>query len=157
MGKAHGRDHRHRRAWWQALTLRRHDDRGQITAFVVTLIAGLLAFGGLILDGGLALATKINALGQAQEAARAGAQAVDLAAYRAHGTVRLEPDQARRLATDYLQAAGATGTVTATEESVTVTVTDVQSARLLTLVGVDEFRVTASGSAEPEPGLPPPS
>ncbi|WP_220188488.1 TadE/TadG family type IV pilus assembly protein [Streptomyces phytophilus] len=157
MGRAPRPTPRHPCSRRQLLTGRRQDDRGQITVIVVTLIVSLMAFGGLILDGGLALAAKITALGQAQEAARAGAQAVDLAAYRAHGTVRLDADHARRLAADYLQAAGATGTVTATAESVTVTVTDAQPTRLLTLVGVNEVSVTASGSAEPEPGLPPPS
>lgn len=129
------------------------DDRGQITAFVVVLMVALMGFGGLILDGGLALAAKIEALGQAQEAARAGAQAVDLATYRETGAVRLDPDQARHLAQDYLNAADATGTVTATEETVTVTVTAHQPTYLLDFV--TELTVTASGSAEPEPGLAP--
>ncbi|MDT0307265.1 hypothetical protein RM780_09850 [Streptomyces sp. DSM 44917] len=128
-------------------------DRGQITAFVVPLMVTLMAMAGLALDGGLALAARVRALGEAQEAARAGAQAIDLAVYRADGTLRLDPAQARRLAVTYLTGAGTQGMVSATEEEVTVTVTAVQDTQLLHLVGVDTLTVTASGAAQPQPGI----
>ncbi len=128
-------------------------DQGRITAFVIPLMAALMAFGGLALDGGLALAAKVRALGEAQEAARAGAQALDLAAYRADGTVRLDPAQASRLAQDYLSDAGADGTVTATEDTVTVTITTDQDTHLLHLLGIHELTVTAEGTARPQPGI----
>jgi hypothetical protein len=136
--------------------MRRRDwrsDRGQISAFVVTLMATLLLFGGLVLDGGLALAAKVNAIGQAQEAARAGAQAIDLDAFREDGTIRLDPDHARALAQDYLNAAGAHGTVRATTTEVTVTITHDQPTQLLQIAGLTELSVTASGTARPEPGV----
>lgn len=133
--------------------LRTAGDRGQITAFVVPLVAALLMLGGLGLDGGLALAAKTRALGHAQEAARAGAQALDLAAYRTDGTVRLDPDQARQRALAYLHDSGVSGTATATEDDVTVTVTTDYATQLLWALGLDTLTVTATGTARPQPGI----
>ena len=73
---------------WNAFA---RDERGRVTAFVVVITTACLLFAGLVLDGGLALAAKTKAIGQAQEAARAGAQALDLATYRANGKARLDP------------------------------------------------------------------
>ncbi|WP_251983313.1 pilus assembly protein TadG-related protein [Streptomyces rapamycinicus] len=121
--------------------------------FVVVITALVVLFAGLAVDGGLALTAKIRALGEAQEAARAGAQAIDLSAYRANGTVRLEPDQARALARRYLAAVGDTGTVTATEQMVTVAVTVRQPTQLLQAAGIEELAVTSSGTARPRHGV----
>lgn len=126
----------------------RRDD-GQATVFVVLITVTVLMFAGLVLDGGLALAAKVRAIGEAQEAARRGAQALDLAAYRAHGTLRLIPDHARDLAQHHLAATGDASTVTATSETVTVTVTARSSTQLLRVVGIQSFKVSASGSAHP--------
>ncbi|MGH8922355.1 MAG: pilus assembly protein TadG-related protein, partial [Actinomycetes bacterium] len=59
--------------WWAR-------DEGRVSAFVVTVLVAILALAGLTLDGGLALADKVRANGQAEAAARAGAQALDLGA-----------------------------------------------------------------------------
>src|SRR5438874_2587717 len=84
----------------------RTDQNGRVTAFVVIIVTAVFLFAGLVLDGGLTLTAKIRAIGEAEEAARAGAQEIDLAAYRADGTLHLMPDQARAAARDYLAAAG---------------------------------------------------
>ncbi|AXK37722.1 hypothetical protein DVA86_28125 [Streptomyces armeniacus] len=128
-------------------------DRGQVTVFVALFATVVVLFAGLAVDGGLALSAKVRALGEAQEAARAGVQAIDLAAYRADGTVRLRPEQARTLAQNYLAATGDTGTVTVTEQEVTVTVTAHQSTQLLHVAGLDTLTVTASGTAHPRHGV----
>jgi putative Flp pilus-assembly TadE/G-like protein len=128
-------------------------DSGQITVFVVVSAFTMVLFAGLALDGGLALAAKIRALGQAQEAARSGAQAIDLDAYRADGTLRLTPDQARTRALRYLASTGTTGTVQVTAQTVTVTVTAHQPTQLLDLAGLDELTVTGSGTAHPRRGI----
>ena len=47
-------------------------DAGQITAFVVVMMAALILLAGLVLDGGLTLDARERALGEAQEAARVG-------------------------------------------------------------------------------------
>jgi Flp pilus assembly protein TadG len=134
-----------RQRWWR-------DDDGQVTGFVVVLIIGIFALAGLTLDGGLALAAKVQASGQAEAAARAGAQAIDLAAYRDNGTLRLIPAQAIAEAQAFLAAEGATGTATATNDTVTVTVTATQPTQLLGLIGIESISVHGQGSARPQHG-----
>ena len=129
------------------------DDAGRVTAFVVVIVTAVLAFSGLVLDGGLALAAKIRAIGEAQEAARAGAQAIDLAAYRADGSLRLLPNQANALARSYLAATGDPGTITVADNTVTVTVTITQKTQLLGLIGIGSITTIGSGSAHPERGV----
>ncbi|MCC8245029.1 pilus assembly protein TadG-related protein [Saccharothrix luteola] len=134
--------------WWRA-------DEGNVTAFVMALTTGILALAGLTLDGGLALAAKVRANGQAEAAARAGAQAIDLTAYRGSGTVRLVPAQAVANAKAHLAAEGATGTVTVSGDTVTVTVTVTvtQTTQLLGLVGIGALQVHGQGSAHPQRGV----
>lgn len=134
------------RWWWRA-------EEGRVTAFVLALLLGLLALTGLCLDGGLALASKVRAGGQAESAARAGAQALDLAAYRANGVVRIDPVRARDLAQRYLASVGATGTVTATEDTVTVEITAVYRTQLLSLAGIDDIHTHGRGTAHPQRGV----
>jgi len=129
------------------------DQNGQATPFVLILAVAIVMFAGLLLDGGLALAAKVRAIGEAQEAARAGAQALDLAAYRSSGTVRLVPGQARTLARTYLASTGDRGTVTVAGDTVTVTVTAHQQTQLLGLLGIDSLTVTSTGSAHPARGI----
>lgn len=128
-------------------------DDGQVTVFLVIIVVAVVMFAGLVLDAGLALAAKVRAIGEAQEAARAGAQALDLAAYRAHGTVRLIPDQARTRAVGYLASTGDSGTVSATADTVTVRVTAHQPTQLLGLIGIGSLTVVGSGTAHPTRGI----
>jgi len=132
--------------WWRA-------DDGRVSAFVVVLLIGILALAGLGLDGGLALAAKVRVVGQAESAARAGAQAIDLGIYRATGRLRLVPAQADALARGYLAGIGATGTVTAAGDTVTVTVTTTQPTQLLSLIGVRQIHAHGTGSAHPQLGV----
>lgn len=136
-----------------ALRRLREDQSGRVTAFVVIIVTAVLLFAGLVLDGGLALAAKVRALGEAQEAARAGAQEIDLTAYRANGALRLEPQQASAAARNYLAAAGHTGTVSVAGNTVNVTVTVSQSTQLLPLIGIGSITVTATGQAQPQRGI----
>ncbi|MYW90487.1 hypothetical protein G3I59_32250 [Amycolatopsis rubida] len=131
----------------------RADEDGRVTAFVVVLVTAIIAFSGLVLDGGLALAGKIRAIGEAQEAARAGAQAIDLSTYRSVGALRLVPRQATILARQYLAAAGDSGTVSVADNTVTVTVTVSQSTQLLGFVGIGSITVTGTGKAQPQRGI----
>lgn len=135
-----------RRSWWRA-------DDGRVTAFVVVLTTGILALAGLTLDGGLALAAKVAANGQAQAAARAGAQAIDLTAYRNTGALQLVPAQAVADAQSYLADVGASGTVTVSGDTVTVTVTATEHTQLLGMVGISCLTVHGQGSAHPQRGV----
>ncbi|MCM3883136.1 pilus assembly protein TadG-related protein [Frankia sp. R82] len=122
-----------------------------MTVFVVVLFAAFIMFGGLILDAGGALTDKISAMGVAQEAARTGAQQLDLTLFRQTGTVRLLPDQAVTAARAYLAQAGATGSATVVDNTITVAVTADHHTQLLGILGLDTLTVTATGSAHPAP------
>lgn len=134
---------------WRALA---GDEHGRVTAFVVVITTACLLFAGLVLDGGLALATKTQAIGHAQQAARAGAQELDLAAYRAGGQPQLDPEAARAAARRYLDAVGATGTVTADATTVRVHVDAQQHTQILGLIGLGTIPVSAEGQAQPDQG-----
>ena len=136
------------------VSLRRLGDEeaGMVTAFVVIFTLALLVMAGLVLDGGLALAAKVQAIDAAQAAARAGAQAIDIPTYRATGQITLDPGQAVADAQAFLAAAGERGTVTVAGETVDVTVTITQPTQILSVVGVDQLTVTGAGSATAQQG-----
>src|SRR5690348_2747430 len=59
-------------------TRMQHDeDRGSITAYLLIMTVALVVLAGLVLDGGAALAAHGRAADTAQQAARAGADALD--------------------------------------------------------------------------------
>jgi hypothetical protein len=131
------------------------DDSGRVTAFVVVITTACLLFAGLVLDGGFALAAKSQAIGQAEEAARAGAEQLDLTAYRDGGPLRLQPQAASTAAYQYLSSVGAAGTVTIAGNSVTVVVVVHQPTRLLGLIGISDLTIIGRGTAEPDQGQTP--
>jgi hypothetical protein len=134
------------RAWRRA-------EHGRVTAFVLALLVGLVALTGLSLDGGLALASKVRAGGQAESAARAAAQALDLATYRATGQLRLDPTRAQQLAQRYLATIGARGSVAVAGDTVTVQVTTTYRTQLLSLIGIDAIHTHGHGAAHPQRGI----
>jgi hypothetical protein len=127
-------------------------EAGMVTAFVVIFTAALILMAGLVLDGGLALSAKVQAIDDAQAAARAGAQAIDIPTYRATGQITLDPTQATADAQHYLAAAGHTGTVQVNGEQVIVTVTITQPTQILDLAGIDHLTETGTGTATAEQG-----
>jgi len=143
---------RNRRPQWLHVTAR--DEDGMVTAFVIVMVSALILMAGLVLDGGLALAAKVQAIDDAQAAARAGAQAIDLATYRATGQITLAAATATTDAEQALATSGETGTVTVAGDVVTVTVTVTQQTQILDLVGIDALHETATGSATAEQEAP---
>jgi hypothetical protein len=132
------------------LRARLGEEDGTVTAFVVVSAFALILMAGLVLDGGLALSAKVQAIDDAQAAARAGAQAIDLPTYRATGQITLDPAQATTDADNYLAAAGHTGTVAVDGDQVTVTVTITQATQILDIAGIDHLTVTGTGTATAE-------
>ncbi|MGW2055893.1 TadE/TadG family type IV pilus assembly protein [Streptomyces sp. NPDC001840] len=132
------------RAWPTA-----RDDRGQVTAFVVGVFAALWLFAGIVVDGGLALAGKTRALDVAQEAARTGAQQLDVGRLR-RGEVRLVYDKAAAAARAYISSTGDHGSASAKGDAVTVRVTHHQRTQILQLIGLRTLTVHASGTAHAE-------
>jgi hypothetical protein len=129
-------------------------DEGSVTAFTVVIIMGLLTLLGLTVDGGLALATRVRAYGEAQEAARDGARHLDLKQLRDQHSLTLTAADAEQAATAYLHAAGATGEATAHGDQVTVTVHRTQHTQLLTLLGITTINVSATATAHAEESNP---
>ena len=145
------------RGWGQGLRDRTRGDSGQVTAFAVVFCVALLAVAGLVLDGGLALSAKVQALDAAQAAARAGAQQLDLVSYRSTGIAQLDPTRATDAARAWLATAGLDGEASATTTTVTVTVRRTSTTQLLHLVGVTELQVSATASATAVQGITEPA
>lgn len=127
-------------------------ERGSITAFVVVLAATFIILGGLIYDAGLAMAAKTSAIDEAQQAARAAAQALSPAALRNH-TLATTPGQAETDAEAYIAAAGDTGTIEIDGDQITVHVIHHQPTSVLALIGVAEITVTGDATTQIEQGV----
>jgi hypothetical protein len=131
---------------------RLRSDRGSATAWAIGIVAVVALLSGAVLDGGNAMAARVQALDIAQQAARAGANQLDLGALRNQGVVRLDPGAAQAAADAFLRQAGANGTATATTAQVTVTVTRSQPTLVLQAIGVDSIGMTATATAIPQTG-----
>lgn len=119
-------------------------DRGSVTAFVVAIMASLMALVGLVYDGGRLVAAQLRVADQAASAARAGAQ--ELTGLRA-GEMAIDVPAALRRARHHLHTDGVTGTVEATPNAVMVTARAGVTFQLLALVGVASREVSASRTA----------
>jgi Flp pilus assembly protein TadG len=122
----------------------RHDERGALSTFLAVIALALLMAAGLAVDGGRKVAALREASHLADNAARAGAQAVDLDTLRTTGELRLLPDQAITRAGDYLAGLGHTGEITVEAATVTVTVALTVDPVLLP---TGTITVTAAGTA----------
>jgi hypothetical protein len=127
-------------------------DRGSASVWAIGIVAVVALLAGAVLDGGNAMAARVQALDIAQQAARAGANQLDLGALRNQGVVRLDPGAAQAAAEAFLRQAGATGTATATIAQVSVTVTRSQPTLMLQAIGVDSIGMTATATAVPQTG-----
>ena len=121
-------------------------ERGAATIFVVLFTLALLAVAGLVIDGGYALGAKREAMNTAEQAARAGADALNQGALR-DGQTTVDPGRAVNAAQSYLSQVGARGTVGIAGGEVTVTVTSRQDTKLLSAVGVGSIPVRATATA----------
>jgi len=137
-------------ARWQQRR-REEDDRGSITAYLLITTVAIFALAGLVLDGGAALAAHGRAADVAQQAARAGADALDETSLRSATPAGLtaNPAAARTAAGGVLAAAGVTGDVAVNGGSVTVTARVTKPAAILSIVGISEVGGTATATARP--------
>ena len=119
---------------------------GSLTVFVASLALALLALVGLVVDGGRAVAAQSASTGVAEQAARLGAEQISVEAIRS-GTVAIDPSAAMKAAAAYLRAAGATGVVTVTGQSVGVHIQSSEPTVILGIIGVSQLRVSATASA----------
>lgn len=107
------------------------DERGSITAFVAVVAVALVMVAGMAYDGGRVIATLAAARSDADKAARAGAQEIDITRLRSTGETILDPRRAEVAALAYLERAGSSGTVRVDEASITVTVSITHEMRIL--------------------------
>jgi hypothetical protein len=128
-------------------------ERGSVTAFVTVFMVALFAVAGLVVDGGLLLAAHQRAFNEAEAAARAAAQAVDLDALRAGAGVRLDPYEADRRARDYLASVGREGTAEVDGDVVQVRLSFRHGLTILRAFGLSPRTVEAEGEARSVRGV----
>ncbi len=124
----------------------KRDDLGAVTTWFVIMTLPMLLMAGLVFDGGRVLSERRESLDVAQNAARAGAQAVDISQVRDGGLV-VSASEAETAAKDYLQVNGFTGVVVVVGDTVTVTVTQEVQTTLLSSIGIRSRTVSGTASA----------
>ncbi len=136
---------------------RRHSaktrDAGNASIILVLITPALFGVAGLVVDGGRAINARQGAAGQAEQAARAAADALDVDAVRAGAALVLDPISARHAAERYLAASGATGTVAVRQGTVSVTVTGTTSTVFFAVIGINQINVTGTATARPARGI----
>jgi len=131
--------------------MRRDEDRGSITAYLLIMTVALVVLAGLVLDGGAALTAHGRAADTAQQAARAGADALHDQSLRATTPEGLttNPAAARAAAARVLAAADVIGDITVTGTTVTVTARATKPTAILAIVGITQVGGTATATAMP--------
>lgn len=128
-------------------------ETGSVTLFVTVFTVALLGVAGLVMDGGLLLAAHQKAFNEAEAAARAGAQAVDIDALRGSSGVQLDQVEAERRALDYLTTIGRTGTVQVNGDTVRVRLVFQQDLTILGAFGLHARTVAGEGEARAVRGV----
>ncbi len=127
--------------------MRRPDDAGQSTTLYVVLVAALIVVAGLVVDGGAYMQAKDRSTHVAQEAARAGANAVSGSTVLGAPLPQVNAVQAETKAQEYISAAGMEGSVRVEGDLVTVEVTDKRRTTFLGIVGISSVSATSQESA----------
>lgn len=125
---------------------------GSVTIIVLFMTMALYLVCALVFDAGNALTDRQRATDAAEQAARAGADAI-LPITGGSITPMLDVSRARAAAVDYLTRAGFVGEVAVTPESVTVTVVIRHRTVLLPVLGITTLTIKGSGTARPVPGI----
>jgi Flp pilus assembly protein TadG len=123
------------------------DERGSVSVLVLGLSLALLVAVGFAVDGtrkGLAYS---QATAIAEEAARAGAQALRVRALADGTDAAVEPAVAEAEAQRYIATSGATGTAHADEREVVVDTVVTRTTIFLGSIGIAEFTVHGHGAA----------
>ncbi|UMG93296.1 pilus assembly protein TadG-related protein [Nocardioides sp. TF02-7] len=127
------------------------DDRGATSAFVVGVAVVLVVLAGLVADGGGALNARMRLADDLESAAIAGAQATDEEHLRATGELRIDPVEAEQRIRDHLAGKGYESIVyDLTQDGVLVRARLVVRTKTLNLIGIPEFTLEASATANTE-------
>lgn len=133
----------------------RRDDRGSASIFVLGMAGVLLVCAGLVVDGGLAINARMRIADDAEQAARVGADSINVDALRNGGDLVINEGEAQSRAASYLQARGyAPGQYRVLPEGnrVVVTINDTSDTALLKLVGISKFDINSRATSTPETG-----
>ncbi len=124
-------------------------ERGSVAVVMPILAVGMLAMAGLVVDGGAALAARGRAADVAQQAARAGADALAPASLRTSDPNGLAVNPAAAvLAADQVLSAGSVGgQVSVTQDTVTVTAQLTRATSILSAIGIDHLTGHATATA----------
>ncbi|HTD48992.1 MAG TPA: pilus assembly protein TadG-related protein [Acidimicrobiia bacterium] len=118
-----------------------------MTVFVVVFVVALTAVAGLVFDGANVLAARQQAANVAASAARAGAEALDVANARTSGDAPLDTAEAVDRASTYLTQTGYTGSASVHGNEVFVEVTITRHLFVLGLAGRTAVTVHGRGAA----------
>ena len=133
------------------------DQTGSMSASVPLLVLTILVLVGFVFDGGNAITAHRRAVNLAEQAARAGAQHLDIGALRSRGQFRLDRPAARAAAAAYLASTGNTGQVQVGRDAdgdyVDVVVDWSQPSLFAGLLGRSRFTGTGRGRAHNCHGL----
>lgn len=132
---------------------RLRDDDGAATLWMVFGTIIIFAVAGLVFDGGTLISGKRDTINDAEEAARAGAQAIDAGSVLAGTGPQLDPAAAVARAEQFLATNGWSGTATADNTSVTVTITRQQPMTFLQTFGLGERTIIGTATARPQQGF----
>jgi Flp pilus assembly protein TadG len=124
-------------------------ERGAVMFWVIPVMLGVIAMAGLVVDGGTAIAARQHAADLAQQAARAGADALAPVSLHAAEPSQLtaDPGAAMTAADKILAAGGVAGTVTVDGDAVTVSVTVHQQTQILSAFGLTAVSGSATSTA----------
>ncbi|EFQ83077.1 hypothetical protein HMPREF0063_12286 [Aeromicrobium marinum DSM 15272] len=136
---------------------RPREERGAATIFVLGLSVVLLLCAGLVVDGGLAINARMAVADDAEQAARIGADSIDVAALRAGSGIVIDAGLATQRAGAFLANRGygagqATVVVDAANGAVTVELRDTTTTLILGLVGINQYDVSAGATSTPNTG-----
>ncbi|MFE2268508.1 hypothetical protein ACFXB4_04655 [Streptomyces lavendulae] len=122
------------------------NDRGSMSVFVLVTVVALFAVAALVYDGAGRLRALTHAEGVAQEAARAGGQAVDAGKAISGGGVTVDRNAAVAAARTYLSRENVSGSVSVSEDGGSLEVTVTESYHAVFLGGASGS-VSGHGSA----------
>jgi Flp pilus assembly protein TadG len=135
----------------------RRDEEGSATIFAIGFAIVLFLCAGLVIDGGLAINKRMRIADDAEQAARIGADSIDVAALRrSHDPEHPAIDRqlARQRIAGYLGSLGYGGgnwTADIQADRVSVSLNDTSKTYILNLFDV-RFPVRASAEAVPDTG-----
>jgi Flp pilus assembly protein TadG len=134
--------------------MRSRDEQGSATVFVIGFAIVLFLCAGLVIDGGLAINKRMRIADDAEQAARIGADSIDVAEFRRTETLVIDKQLARQRIAGYLGSLGYGGgrwTADIQAGRVSVSLNDTSKTYILNLFHV-RFPVRASAEAVPDTG-----